>query len=644
MAPRWMDRSTPGRPAWKRLRRLIPYAAALVLLVSLRQAHLSESLNLLLYDLVTQWRAAPSGRETPIAIIGIGEADLRKLGWPLDDGLLAEAIERLDRAGVGAIGLDLYRDLGVGIHQERLRSLAASHGRLVSVYSAVDRIGAIPGTPPDRRAYIDLTIDPDGVVRRDLVHVRGLGPEGVTLPMRLLEVATGKTLLRQRIERGDSNLSGLEQSGGGYTDLDNAGVQRMLAFHRAGSFPTWSLSLLLSGGVPTAELRGKIVLIGNLAPSLRDSFRVPFSRFGAARGLATMPGVEIHAHRTAALLAQESSHSFGLLAAPGWANALLVLAGLGLGIGLGEGIGSLRRSLAAVGTLALLAALAGAVALGQGVWFDGALPLAALAAFSAAAWTRRGMEEQRQGLELERLLGQTTSAAMAHELLDKRQGLLEGGRFPGRQVCVTVLFADIAHFSRLAERLDPDALLTWLNRSMGVMVSSVHMHGGLVNKFTGDGLMAVFGAPLSQGVAEDATAAVNSASAMREQLRQLNGFLKLEGQPLLQLRVGLHSGWVIAGSVGSPERWEFGLIGDVVNCASRIESFAKTTITDHCQVMVSSTTHRLVADRVQGAWKPRGMVPLDGRSEGLEAWELIDGASPEAPDNPSQDTGSRAGS
>ena len=644
MAPRWMDRSTPGRPAWRRLRHLIPYAAALVLLVSLRQAHLSESLNLLLYDVVTQWRAAPSGRGTPIAIIGIGEADLRQLGWPLDDGLLADAIERLDRAGVSAIGLDLYRDLGVGIHQDRLRTLAASHGHLVSVYSAVDGIGAIPGTPPDRRAYIDLTVDPDGVVRRDLLHVRGLGPEGVTLPMRLLEVASGNTVLRQRIERGDSNLSGLEQSSGGYTDLDNAGVQKMLAFHRAGSFPTWSLSRLLSGGVPTDELRGKIVLIGNLAPSLRDSFRVPFSRFGAARGLGTMPGVEIHAHRTAALLAQESSQSFGLMAAPGWANALLVLAGLGLGIGLGEGIGSLRRSLVAVGTVGLLASLAGAVALGQGVWFDGALPLAALAAFSAAAWTRRGMEEQKQGLELERLLGQTTSAAMAHELLDKRQGLLEGGRFPGRQVCVTVLFADIAHFTRLAERLNPDALLTWLNRSMGVMVSSVHEHGGLVNKFTGDGLMAVFGAPLSQGVAEDATAAVNSASAMRQQLRQLNGRLKLEGQPLLQVRVGLHSGWVVAGSVGSPERWEFGLIGDVVNCAARIESFAKTTITNHCPVMVSSSTHQLVADRIQGAWKPRGMVPLGGRSEGLEVWELIDGETPEAPDNPSQNTGRRSGS
>jgi adenylate cyclase len=512
------------------------------------------------------------------------------------------------------------------------------------VFSSVDGIGAIPGTPPERRAYIDLPLDPDGVVRRDLLHVRGQAAQVVSLPMRLLEVASGNDSLRRRIERGEASIARLEEASGGYTGLDNAGVQRMLPFHRPGSFPTWSLQQLLSGAVPAERLKGRIVLIGSLAPSLRDGFRVPFSRFRRDEGPGEMPGVEIHAHRLAALLELEQGRGLGLVAAPGWVNGLLLAAGVGAGVAVGERIRSLRQSLVVAGALTLLYLLACGVALGRGRWFDATLPLAGFGAMAAAAWTRRGAEEQRQGKQLQRLLGQTTSSAMAHELVRRSQGLLDGGHFPGRRAEVTVLFADIEHFTSVAERLEPEVLLAWLNRGMALMVAAVHHHGGLVNKFTGDGLLAVFGAPLSQGAASDATAAVRAAGGMRQALRTLNSELEQQGLPPIHLRLGLDSGWVIAGSVGSEERWEFGVIGDAVNCAARIESFDKTPIDDHCRVMMSDTTRHLVGDGVQGVWKPWGRAVLAGRSAALDIWELLDGAGPATSGKASQCTDSRAGS
>ena len=614
------------------LRQLGPYLGALLVLLVLRQARLGETVNLLLYDLASQLRPAPSGATTAIRIIGVEEADLRSLGWPLDDGLLADAIERLQQAGVRAVGLDLYRDLGVGTPEgrQRLRELAARMPRLVSVFSHVDGIAAIPTTPPSRRAYNDLLIDPDGVVRRDLLHVRGQDPEFVALPMRLLEVARDETIspLRRRIEARPASVHPLDPQAGGYTRLDSAGVQRMLPFHQPRSFPEWSLRQLLAGQVPERQLKDSIVLIGSRAPSLRDGFQVPFSRPSPLLQLRAplhqqMSGVEVHAHRLASLLALDQGRPLGLRAAPGWMNGLLLLAGLVAGVALGEGMPSLRRSLRAVALVTAGALLAGGLALAGGLWLNVALPIGALLSMAAAALLRRGAEQQRQRQEMQRLLGQTTSVDVAQDLWNHRHELLEGGRFRGRALEATVLFTDIEHFTAVAEQLPPDALLEWLNRGMAEVVPLVHAQGGLVNKFTGDGLLAVFGAPLSQGPEADAVAAVRTAIAIRAALQELNRQLAREGQPAMRLRIGVHSGPVVAGSVGSRERWEFGVVGDTVNCAARIEALDKERSGSPCRVLVSGVTRARVQNQLAGPWRDWGTVALSGRSTAVEIWELV---------------------
>jgi len=340
----------------------------------LHQARLAEALNLRLYDLALNLRPLPSAAALPIRVVAIGEDDLRRLGWPLDDRHLVVAIRRLEAAGVLAIGLDLYRDLGVGEGRQALRRLAAAPGALVSVFSVIDDIGPIPGTPPERQAYNDVPLDRDGVVRRDLVHVRGQGPASVALPLRLLEHSRGQNPgpLRRQLERDPHALDPLGPESGGYSDLDAAGLQRLLPFHDPATIPSWSLSALLAGQVPAASLRDTVVLVGSRAPSQRDLFPVPIAP-------GQLAGVDLHAQRLAALLERERGRRPGLTAAPGWLNGVLLLVAGLAGVGLGEGLGSLRRSVALVALLGGGAAVAGlALLLLGGDRLNLSLPLAAL--------------------------------------------------------------------------------------------------------------------------------------------------------------------------------------------------------------------------------------------------------------------------
>jgi adenylate cyclase len=599
-----------------------------VLLV-LQNTRLLQTANLLLYDFTIRLRPAPDGATTPVRVIGIDEQDLHALGWPLDDDKLIEAIQRLDQAGAAAIGLDLYRDLGVGDTHAALRHLFKSNPRLVSVFSHVDGIKAIRGTPANRQAYNDLVIDPDEVVRRDLLFVRGMGAAMVPLPLRMLEVGHGGRPLREALERDPAWIHPLQANSGGYHGLDHGGVQRMLAFHRLGSFPTWSLRALLAGEVPERSLRGSLVLIGNKAPSLRDGFRVPLAGPEPGRSLR-IAGVELHAHRLAALIARQQKRPLGMRAAPPWLNTTLLLGAVLAGVALGEGIDRLRRSQITVLAVATAMVLATAQILANGWWFDAASPLAALGALAAAAWTRRAQEQQFQRQQLAGLLQQTTSTPVADELWRQRELLLHGGRFPGRRLELTVLFTDIEHFTRVAEQLDPEALLAWLNRGMAAMVGPVQGQGGLVNKFTGDGLLAVFGAPLDRGTEREALAAVQAAAGIRQALAALNAVLKAEGQPEMRVRVGVHTGPVLAGSVGTPQRWEFGVVGDTVNCAARIEGLQRNgEFSPACRVLLSGTTLDLVRPTIQGPWNLWGTLPLSGRSTAVEVWELLEEESAE---------------
>ena len=608
------------------LQRVGPFFGALIVLILLRSTGVAQTIDLLIYDLVTNERKAPLGTSTKITLIGIEESDIQRFGWPIDDGLFCQAFDNLNSNGISAIGLDIYRDKGVGSNQQCLRDRFRDDPKLVSIFNIAAGINSVPGTPIERQSYNDLSLDSDGVLRRDLVHVTGQDEATVSFAMRVMEVATGDDSLRRAIDSGNHEDAWLSANGGGYhNELDaGLGFQRLLTFREPRSYRKYSLAELLDGEVPADAIQDKIALIGSTAPSLRDLFEVPHSRFQSGESLFKISGVEIHANRVATLLDhREGSLNVGWIM-PGWGNLLFVfICSIG-GLVLAESIGSIRRSVLFVGLISIGLASGLGWLLWNQIWVGIAMPLTGLVSMGAAAWLRRGAMSQQHSQQIKQLLGQTTSPAVAQQLWEQRDELLSDGRFEGRELPITVIFTDTVSFTSVSEKLNPRDLMDWLNRGMAICVPAVTKRGGMVNKFTGDGMLAVFGVPIKQDISADAQAAIEASKEIKAGIEKLNVEFRAEGLPEMLIRLGIHSGDALVGSMGSAERIEYAVIGDSVNCASRLESLDKHRHNGVLRVLMSSNTIELLDPQFRNSLilESWGAVQVKGRNEPLEVSEL----------------------
>jgi adenylate cyclase len=186
----------------------------------------------------------------------------------------------------------------------------------------------------------------------------------------------------------------------------------------------------------------------------------------------------------------------------------------------------------------------------------------------------------------------------------------------GELVPVTVLFSDIRSFTSISETMEPRALLDFLNEYFAGMVESVMMHNGVVDKFIGDAIMAVFGAPVPH--ADDPLHAVKAALEMRARLAKINLAFKERGLPEIRTGIGLHSGKVVAGNMGHTERMEYTVIGDAVNLASRLEGMTKEL---QCDVILSEDLYLQVSDHVET--EPLRKIKVKGRDQEVMVYRLI---------------------
>jgi adenylate cyclase len=198
---------------------------------------------------------------------------------------------------------------------------------------------------------------------------------------------------------------------------------------------------------------------------------------------------------------------------------------------------------------------------------------------------------------------------VVQELLENPQSFALGGT----NQTVTVLFADIRGFTRIAERERPEKIVQLLNRFFSEMTEIVFAHKGTLDKYTGDGLMSLFGAPTASP--DDAANSVRAAVEMQKRLRELNVELKTDGFEAINIGIGLHTGEAIVGYVGSHRRSEYTAIGDTVNLASRLQANALAG-----QILLSGVTAQMVADKF--TLLPRTPITVRNRVQPVPLFEV----------------------
>ena len=179
---------------------------------------------------------------------------------------------------------------------------------------------------------------------------------------------------------------------------------------------------------------------------------------------------------------------------------------------------------------------------------------------------------------------------------------------------VTVLFCDVRGFTSLSERLAPEEVVTLLNAFYTLMIDTTFKHDGTLDKFLGDGVMAIFGAPIFHP--DHCLRALRTALAMQAGIRELSARRVAEGKAPLRVGIGVNAGSAVAGSVGTEARMEYTVIGDSVNVAARLESYAKPG-----QILITEHTHGLVRDAIEA--RALGRLKVRGKEEELEVYEVL---------------------
>ena len=352
--------------------------------------------------------------------------------------------------------------------------------------------------------------------------------------------------------------------------------------------------------------RGRIVLVGTTVPEHQDLHFTSVRDADGTAGAVGMPGVEIHAQAAAALLAGRYIRPVPRPAQYAWAVLLAAAAVLALA--------RLRgwRGAAVAGALALLAPVAAGLLFTGGAWLWTVAPLLAVGLASGGAAAVLWADEARERARIRGMFQQYVPPAVVRELIRRPELLALGGE----ERVATVLFSDVRGFSAVAERMAPAELVALLNEYLTAMTDVVVEHGGIVDKYVGDCLMAEFGVPVP--LDDHAVRACRAALRMRDALRRLRGEWRARGVPALHARTGINTGAVLVGNLGSHRMMDYTCMGDHVNLASRLEGLNREYGTE---IVVSEFTWREVQAHFIG--REIDCVRVLGRGEPVHLHELV---------------------
>lgn len=569
---------------------LVLAACVWLLLAGIVRSGLLDSAELEGYDLLLFRR----GEEPPpsnLVIVDFDEASVNAFAcYPIPRPSVDTVLETIESGNPKFVGLDVWvtdRRCGEPDNGRLAQDFARAHNVILTdSFPAQDRA---PGeASPDLRdqalqvAFGDVPIDSDGKIRRMFMRTRNPNTEP-SFAATMASFYSGQSFRN----------CGPRAVCLGKNQIPLGGPRRdtfLIGFW--GTTPAREIpaAQLLSRSFDASVFRDKIVLVGQSNSQSGDLYATPEFRFRAPEsGRALMSGVEIQAAAIETLLNGPTVRV--LDSSPQWAlNFALIWLVIALML-------TVRP---AYSLPAVLVAVFGGYVFAQSwfshhqLWMHFVASEAGMVLAVPAGLGYRFLDERRlkahaeaERRELMGLFQRYVSPEVAAEIWSRRGEIV----LAGQERTATVLFSDIRNFTALTAGKSSAEVLEWLNNYLTAMSEVVGANRGFLNKFIGDGIMVVFGVPLSDSVERDACRAVNTALEMVRRVDQLNA-ARRPGWPELRIGIGLHTGTLTAGNVGAPDRLEYSVIGETVNLASRLEALTKVFKTD---IVLSPATQQLVA-------------------------------------------------
>ncbi len=614
--------------------------------------------------------------DVPIALVLIDDKSIAELGrWPWSRRLLAQAVQTLHRAGAKVIAFDLLlseaendpaRD---ALHTLRTAVAAQHLPHAESVLQALDQtlahldeaatpdgvfataLHAVPNTllayafelgepttvrepPPSISAaayravkrtgnappvlpfhvaqllvpvaplaqaaqtlgHVTIALDSDGTPRYDYPVVAYHDTYFPSFPVQALRLYLGLTLEEVQVRFGEGI-----QLGALFIPTDEANRLLIQYYGPAGTFPSYSFVDVLQHRLPATAFRDTIVLIGANATGLSDHFVTPFS--------LVLPGVERHATVIANMLRGEVLRHREALAVLdlgtiavlgltlGWLGSALPWS-WGMLLTLGIGLGYLGVNLLAY--------------LHFGLWLNLLFPCLTIVGNYGAITSYQFLTEARQRRMLRHAFQYYLHPAIVEQVSQHPERLTLGGE----ERELTVLFSDIRNFSTLAETLTPAQLVQLLNEYFTAMTHAVFAEDGLLDKYIGDAVMAVYGAPLT--TSEHAYHACQTAFRMLDALTTCQVNWQARGLSEIRIGIGINSGPMVVGNMGSAMHFAYTVIGDEVNLGSRLEG---TTKEYGVSIIISETTWHYVHDRL--AARELDIIRVKGKAHPTRIFELL---------------------
>ncbi|WP_431151151.1 CHASE2 domain-containing protein [Acidovorax facilis] len=596
--------SDSASPAVRRQQQVYALAACALALLLVGAATFSRTWHALefkTFDVLTAW-TAPQRTALPVVILAIDEPTFQELQhtWPFPRSVHAALLKRLHDEGAAAVGLDIvFADPSTEAEDAALAQAIAETGPVVlaATREKIDSSNAalwLDVMPLQR--FLDAGADAGDA---------GVEPDDDFVVRRVPVAREGFALrLAQRAAEARGKLPVLRH-------FDWIGYRGP-----RGTFDTRSYYQALEPGLlPAGFFKNKIVLVGRsartateLSRSQADLFNSPF---GTAGGERLFPGVELQA-----TLVDNYLTGGGLRSVPeGWTLALVALLVPLLLWG--------NRRLHPAGAAALAAALVAAIA-GASWWLFGRFQLwwppllpaaAALAVYGAAALAGYAFV-RRRARQTRAMFAQYVPPAVVSRLIAQPELMRLGGE--AREV--TLMFTDLANFTTLSEQLSAEQTVEVLTAYFNAMTPIVHATGGTVDKFIGDAVMAFWGAPLDDP--QHAEHAVTAAISMQQAMQVLVADLRARGLPPIHMRIGLHTGRVVVGNVGSEQRFSYTAIGDAVNLAARLEGANKAFGTG---ILLSAATAAQLPSSV--ALRALDDVVVKGKTEPVRVFTPCDDAA-----------------